>query len=121
MKMNQFTESQIFSILKEFDAGKNIQELARAHGVSKGTIYNWKANYVWTKTSQPKLNLFWQNAVSCHDLFLSLVFSSTRNLIASSIVSKFLMSLLNSKLYPFKIHFLTPLTPITACLSIKWR
>lgn len=45
MKKNRFTESQIFSILKEFDAGKNIQELARTHGVSKATIYNWKAKY----------------------------------------------------------------------------
>lgn len=45
MKKKRFTESQIFSILKEFDAGKNIQELSREHGVSKATIYNWKAKY----------------------------------------------------------------------------
>ena len=42
MKKGRFTEAQIFSILKEFDAGKNIQELSREHGVSKATIYNWK-------------------------------------------------------------------------------
>jgi putative transposase len=45
MKKKRFTESQIFSILKEFDAGKNIQELSREHGISKATIYNWKAKY----------------------------------------------------------------------------
>lgn len=45
MKKTRFTESQIFTILKEFDAGKNIQELSREHSVSKATIYNWKARY----------------------------------------------------------------------------
>ena len=45
MKKKRFTESQIFSILKEFDAGKNIQELSREHGVSKATVYNWKSKY----------------------------------------------------------------------------
>lgn len=43
--MKRFTETQIFSILKEFDAGKNIQEISREHGVSKATIYNWKSKY----------------------------------------------------------------------------
>ena len=45
MKKKRFTETQIFAILKEFDAGKNIQELSREQGVSKATIYNWKAKY----------------------------------------------------------------------------
>jgi putative transposase len=45
MKKGRFTEAQIFGILKEFDAGKNIQELSREHGVSKATIYNWKAKF----------------------------------------------------------------------------
>jgi putative transposase len=45
MKKKRFTETQIFSILKEFDAGKNIQEISREHGVSKSTIYNWKSKY----------------------------------------------------------------------------
>ena len=45
MKKKRFTETQIFSILKEFDAGKNIQDISREHGVSKATINNWKAKY----------------------------------------------------------------------------
>ena len=45
MKKTRFTEAQIFKILKEFDAGKNIQDVSREHGVSKATIYNWKAKY----------------------------------------------------------------------------
>ena len=45
MKKTRFTESQIFAMLKEFDAGKNIQELSREHSVSKATIYNWKSRF----------------------------------------------------------------------------
>jgi putative transposase len=54
MKKTRFTEVQIFSILKEFDAGKNIQDLAREHGVSKATIYNWKAKYGGMEMSELK-------------------------------------------------------------------
>ena len=45
MKKKRFTEAQILNILKEFDAGKNIMDLSREHGVSKATIYNWKSKY----------------------------------------------------------------------------
>ncbi len=45
MKKKRFTEAQIFSILKEFDAGKNIMDLCCEHSVSKATIYNWKSKY----------------------------------------------------------------------------
>lgn len=54
MKKKQFTESQIVTILKEFDAGKSIQDLAREHGVSKATIYNWKAKYGGMEMSELK-------------------------------------------------------------------
>jgi putative transposase len=45
MKKTRFTEAQIISILKEYDAGKNVLDVAREHGISKATIYNWKARY----------------------------------------------------------------------------
>jgi len=54
MKKTRFTEAQIFSILKEYDAGKNILDVARAHGVSKATIYNWKAKYGGLEVSEAK-------------------------------------------------------------------
>jgi len=54
MKKTRFTESQIFTILKEFDAGKNIQELSREHSVSKATIYNWKSRYGGMQMSELK-------------------------------------------------------------------
>jgi len=45
MKKTRFTEAQIISILKEYDAGKNVLDITREHGISKATIYNWKAKY----------------------------------------------------------------------------
>jgi putative transposase len=54
MKKKRFTEAQIFSILKEFDAGKNIMDLSREHGVSKATIYNWKSKYGGMEMSELK-------------------------------------------------------------------
>ncbi len=45
MKKTRFTEAQIFNILKEYDGGKNILDVAREHVISKATIYNWKAKY----------------------------------------------------------------------------
>ena len=43
MKRKQFTEEQIIGILKEAEAGTKTADLARRHGVSKATIYNWKS------------------------------------------------------------------------------
>ena len=45
MKKTRFTEAQIFAFLKEYDAGRNAQELSRQHGISKATLYNWKAKF----------------------------------------------------------------------------
>ena len=45
MKKTRFTEAQIFAILKEYDAGRNAQDLSREHGISKATLYNWKAKF----------------------------------------------------------------------------
>ena len=45
MRGKRYKEEQIISILKEFEAGVNAQELGRKHGVSDNTIYNWKAKY----------------------------------------------------------------------------
>jgi putative transposase len=45
MKKSRFSEEKIIAILKELDAGAKATELARKHGVSDATIYNWKARY----------------------------------------------------------------------------
>ncbi len=45
MKRSRFTETQIISILKEADAGMQIKQLCRKHGISDATYYNWKSKY----------------------------------------------------------------------------
>jgi len=45
MKTKQFGPQQIASILKEYDQGKNVQEITREHGVSKATFYKWRQRY----------------------------------------------------------------------------
>jgi putative transposase len=45
MRKGRFTEEQIIGVLKQHEAGRNVQELAREIGVSEATIYTWKSKY----------------------------------------------------------------------------
>jgi putative transposase len=45
MKKTRFTETQIVSILKQNEAGRSVNDLAREHGISNATFYHWKAKY----------------------------------------------------------------------------
>jgi putative transposase len=45
MKRSKFTPSKISAILKEFDAGKKVEEISREHGVSRATFYKWRQRY----------------------------------------------------------------------------
>jgi putative transposase len=45
MKRSRFTEAQIVSILREYDAGTPIAELARKHAVHANTLRLWKSKY----------------------------------------------------------------------------
>jgi putative transposase len=45
MKRAKFTEEQIIGVLWEHEAGAKTADLARKHGVSEATLYNWKAKY----------------------------------------------------------------------------
>ena len=42
---SRFNETQILSILKEYEAGKTANELSREHGISKNSIYVWQNKY----------------------------------------------------------------------------
>jgi len=41
-------------VLKEAEAGMKTADLARRHGVSEATIYNWKAKYGGLEVSEAK-------------------------------------------------------------------
>ena len=45
MKKTRFTENQIITILKEGEAGVQVKEICRKHGISDATYYNWKSKY----------------------------------------------------------------------------
>ena len=54
MKRLRFTEERIIGVLREAEAGAKTAELARRHGVSEATFYNWKAEYGGLEISKAK-------------------------------------------------------------------
>ncbi|WP_456682935.1 IS3 family transposase [Bradyrhizobium sp. USDA 3311] len=54
MKRARFTEEQIIAVLKEHEAGAKTADLARRHGISEATIYNWKAKFGGMDVSEAK-------------------------------------------------------------------
>jgi len=57
MKKSRFTETQIVSILKEYDSGRSVSDLCRENGLSQPTFYNWKSKYGGLDASQLKIIL----------------------------------------------------------------
>ena len=54
MKRSRYTESQIFQILKEAEAGVPVPELCRKHGMSSASFYKWRSKYGGMETSSMK-------------------------------------------------------------------
>ena len=54
MKRTRFSEEQIIGVLKKAEAGAKTADLARRHGVSEATIYNWKSKYSGLEVSEAR-------------------------------------------------------------------
>ena len=54
MKKKRFSESQIFSILKEGETGVPLPDLCRQHGMAQSTYYQWKSRYGGMSMSELK-------------------------------------------------------------------
>jgi putative transposase len=54
MKRKRFAEEQIIAVLREHEAGMKAGDLARKHGISEATLYNWKAKFGGTEVSDAK-------------------------------------------------------------------
>ena len=54
MKRKRFTEEQIINVLKEYEAGAKMADLARRHGVAENTLYRWKSKYGGMEVSEAK-------------------------------------------------------------------
>ena len=52
MSRSRHTEAQIIGVLKQLEAGRKAEDVAREAGVSKHTIYAWKAKYGGMDVSQ---------------------------------------------------------------------
>ena len=54
MKKSKFSPTQIASILKEFENGKDAITITREYGVSKASLYQWRRRYGGMEASDLK-------------------------------------------------------------------
>ena len=52
MSRSRHTEGQMIAALKQVEAGRAVEDVAREVGVSKHTMYAWKAKYGGMEASQ---------------------------------------------------------------------
>ncbi len=52
MTRSRHTEAQMVGALKQMDAGRRAEDVAREMGVTAGTLYDWKAKYGGMEVSQ---------------------------------------------------------------------
>lgn len=52
MRKSKFSEVQIAAVLKEAEAGVAVAEVARKHGISAATFYQWRSKYGGMEVSE---------------------------------------------------------------------
>jgi len=45
MKKSRFSDSQIFAVLKQAEAGAPVPDLCRQHGICSATFYKWRSKF----------------------------------------------------------------------------
>ena len=45
MKRSRFTEKQIIKAIKEYEAGRKVEDICRELGISNVTFYKWNKQY----------------------------------------------------------------------------
>ncbi len=48
------TDEQILAILREADAGRQVADICRSHGIAKHTFYRWKSKFGGMQLSDAK-------------------------------------------------------------------
>lgn len=54
MKQGRFSEEQIIGILKQNEAGAQVTQLCREHGIGESTFYKWKSKYGGLEVNEAK-------------------------------------------------------------------
>jgi putative transposase len=54
VRKSRFSEEQIIAILKESEAGVEPGELCRRHGITRASLYRWKAKYGGMEVSEAR-------------------------------------------------------------------
>ncbi len=54
MKRSRHTEELMIAILKQYEVGRTMAELARDHGIAENTVYRRKSKFGGMELSEPK-------------------------------------------------------------------
>ena len=54
MKTKRFNESQILTVLKEYESGISAADLSRKYGIGESTVYAWHSKYAGMELNELK-------------------------------------------------------------------